>query len=142
MKLVRYQASTGKILRYTQTDQWDNIPPSWIDGSQTDQDIATLEVPDDVFVDIATVYVKNGTVVSRPVFAPTVPKASIPADGISVFEVKDIPGPCDVRLFGSLTDQWQETSGAVSLTTNLAGEYKLYIDAFPFQRVEISFNAS
>jgi hypothetical protein len=142
MKLVRYQPSTGRILKYLQTDQWQNTPPSWTDGSEAGKDIATLEVTDDIFVDIASVYVTEGKVTPRPVFTPVVPNSTIPADGTTEFEITGIPAPCDVSLFGTATDQWQETSGTVTLTTNIIGEYKVYIEAFPYQRTEVKFNAT
>lgn len=142
MKLVRYQSSTGRILGYLRTDQWANVPISWTDGSEVGKDIATLEVADEVFVDLATVYVQAGEIVPRPTISPVVASSSIPADGSTAFTVSGIPAPSDVRLFGMIADQWQEPSDTVSLTTNLVGEYKLWIEAFPYRRIEVNFNAT
>jgi hypothetical protein len=47
-----------------------------------------------------------------------------------------------VDLFGPATDSWSGAAGDIEVAVGLPGAYTLLIDAFPYQLVEVKFNAT
>lgn len=137
MKVVAYIPDTGRITgfgAYSPPIDIKDYPV--VDGS------VAMEVPEETLVDYKTSYIVDEVVSDRPIYAPIVSANSIPADGQALLRVSGIPKVCRAALYGPVQDQWDESSGEISLTVNVPGSFILRIDAFPYQDVEVRFNAT
>lgn len=142
MKLIDYDNTglIGRVLTVPNIEGMPEIPPFSIPGDPRTFD--RIEVSDDQEVSYTKQYVLNAEVLDRPTWNPTVSSASIPADGVTAITVSGIPAPVKVDLFGPASDSWSGAAGDVSVAVGLPGAYTLLIDAFPYQLVEVKFNAT
>jgi len=142
MKLVDYDNTgfIGRVLTHPNIEEILPIPPFVIPGDP--RAFERIEVADDLEVSYDKQYVSNQEVVDRPKWTPTVSGTSIPADGVTAITVSGIPASVKVDLFGPASDSWSGAAGDVSVAVGLPGAYTLLIDAFPYQLVEVKFNAT
>lgn len=142
MKLIDYD-NTGLIARFLSLPEIEGmppIPPYVIPGDP--RTFERIEVADDVDATHDKHYVLNEVLADRPTWEPTVSSTSIPADGVTAITVFGIPVPVKVDLFGPASDSWSGAAGDVSVAVGLPGAYTLLLDAFPYQVVEVKFNAT
>jgi hypothetical protein len=142
MKLIDYDSTglIGRVLAIADIEEMPEIPPYVIPNDP--RIFERIEVGDDVEVSFDKQYVSNGLIEQRPTWNPVVSTTTIPADGQTSIKVSGIPSAVKVNLFGPATDSWAGAAGDIEVAVGLPGEYKLYIEAFPYQRIEVNFNAT
>lgn len=90
-----------------------------------------------------TQYISNRLVVGRPIFVPVADKETISADGVDILAITGLPeGKTNVKLTGPVFDQWVETADTIELTVNMPGTYTIFLEQWPYQDAEVTFNAS
>lgn len=142
MKLIDFDG-TGyieRILGVPEIKGTPEAPPLVIPGDPRTFD--RIEVTDDIDVSHDKHYVLNGVVEPRPTWNPIVSVTTIPADGQTPITVSGAPVAVKVNLLGPAADLWSEAAGDISVAVGLPGAYTLLIDAFPYQVVEVKFNAT
>lgn len=142
MKLIDYDntGNIGRVLELSAGIDPSEIPPFLIPGDP--RTFERIEVTDDVDASYDKHYVLDQQLADRPTWTPIVSSDSIPADGVTAITVSGIPAPVKVDLFGPASDSWSGAAGDVSVAVGLSGDYTLLIDAFPYQLVEVKFNAT
>jgi hypothetical protein len=142
MKLIDYD-TTGLIARVLTTPSIEGMPeiPPFVIPNDP-RTFERIEVSDDIEVSYDKHYVLNGIVELRPTWNPVVSATTIPADGQTSIKVSGIPSAVKVNLFGPATDSWSGAAGDIEVAVGLPGAYTLQIDAFPYQLVEVKFNAT
>lgn len=79
----------------------------------------------------------------RPVFTPVQDKKIIKADGADVLTVTGLPsGETKCKVVGPIMLTYSENSTKATITTNVAGAYRLRFLHFPYQDADIEFDAS
>jgi hypothetical protein len=142
MRAVDYDSTgyIGRVLNHPSIEGMPEIPLFVIPNDA--RTFSRIEVADDTDVSQDKQYVLNGAIAQRPTWQPVVSAATIPADGQTPIVISGLPQSSAVQVFGPVTDAWQETSGEVSLTVNLPGSYIVRISPFPYQDVEVKFDAA
>jgi hypothetical protein len=142
MKLVDFD-STGLIVRVLDLsfiEDMPDVPP--YDIPNDPRTFERIEVGDGIDVSFDKNYVLNDAVEQRPTWTPVVSATTIPADGQTPITISGVPSAVKVDLFGPATDSWSGAAGDIEVAVGLPGAYTLLIDAFPYQLVEVRFNAT
>ena len=142
MKLVDYDSDgqIGRVLAIADIEEMPEIPPYVIPNDP--RTFERIEVGDDVEVSFDKQYVSNGLIAQRPTWIPVISSTAIPADGQTAIKISGVPCAVKVNLFGPATDSWSGAAGDIEVAVGLPGAYTLLIDAFPYQLVEVRFNAT
>jgi hypothetical protein len=133
MSLTEYLADTGKITRMVSATSEENLNLNKRDGFSyiSGESFGTIQ------------YVNNNVIVSRPTFDVKTNKTTIKADGIDEIVFSDLPsGENKISLYVAVNDSWIENNSSFSLTVNMPGQYRMLIQQWPYQDVEVTFNAS
>lgn len=79
----------------------------------------------------------------RPVFTPVQDKQTIKADGVDVLTVTGLPsGETKCKVVGPIMLTYSENSKKATITTNVAGAYRLRFLHWPYQDADVEFYAS
>lgn len=99
---------------------------------------------DAVTADYREHYVEGGQVSARPdpESTATLSAVSIPADGLTVTTLTDIPPGATVRISGPVEDEWVEESGSAEISVDVPGRYTVKVEKWPQKAVEVSFDAT
>lgn len=104
---------------------------------------------DFIWLDVSEVdwhshYVAEGQLLDRPepesISALSV--VSIPADGVAVTTLVNIPVGAKVQISGPIEDEWVEESGSAEISVDVPGRYIVKVEKWPQKAVEVSFNAT
>lgn len=133
---IRYDDSTGRILT-SMTGEF--LDPRYDDDEPPQgQKILKLENA----VSIYGVYILDDAVVDRPMFTPDLSAETIPSDGQSVLTISGFPAGSTLSISGPIEETWEEPGTATDITVNLPGEYLVSIQCWPYQDVEVKFDAT
>jgi hypothetical protein len=81
-------------------------------------------------------------VLPRPVMTPRWNNTPLKADGIDVTLLLDLPDPCTVTFSGpGLCLEGEVIGGIAEFTTDVAGEHKVLVRAFPYLDYEETLDA-
>ena len=117
-----YKTSNGEIVKRYDTTKEERIIANLRTGE--DYVLGFVEGADDL-----NSYVLNGVVTSRPEMTPTV-------NGLVI---TGLPVPCSLTTYGNT---YEVTDGEVTLTYDLAGEYLVEVQAFPYLDWEVTVIAN
>ena len=142
MKIIDFYES-GRILQVMELSfdcSLDDLPhiDNPVDATPTQR----IEVSDETEVTWDGHYILHGVVVARPTWTPIVSTALIPADGQTPITVDQIPATAAVEVLGPILDSWSESSGQIDLTVDIPGRYTIRVSPFPYQDVEVKFDAT
>lgn len=133
IEFTEYESSTGKITAVLQASAFEYIEAnhregySYISGSFNANDF----------------YVVDNQIVSRPEYSLSISPSSIKSNNSDVVTISGIPsGEYSVRLFGPVMDSWQGAESSFQLTTNMAGQFNIEIDCWPYKIQRGTFNAA
>jgi hypothetical protein len=142
VKIIDYD-NTGYIVRVFGMPNFEEMPevPPYVIPNDP-RTFERIEVGDDVEVSFDKQYVSNGLIAQRPTWIPVISSTTIPADGQTAIKVSGALSGVKVNLFGPATDSWSGVAGDIEVAVGLPGAYTLLIDAFPYQLVEVKFNAT
>lgn len=89
-------------------------------------------------------YVKDGAIVDRPAVNYTCSSTTITANGVSTVTIGNLPNgfhPCYIKIPDGDIQEIEIDDGILVMTTDYPGEYKVRIDPFPYQPIEVIINA-
>lgn len=133
---IRYEAATGRILT-SMTGEF--LDPRYDDDEPPEgQKILKLESA----VSIYGVYILDDAVVERPTFTPELSAETIPSDGQGALTISGFPAGSTLSISGPIEETWEGSGTDTDITVNLPGEYVLSIECWPYQDVEVKFNAA
>lgn len=90
----------------------------------------------------ATQYISGGIVTNKPAIGCTIDKTTMLANGVEVATISGLPNPTQARIVGGGSNQQVTvTDGALELTFDLTGVYKVTLTAINKLPQEYSINA-
>ena len=137
-QLIAFDLTTGKITQFSEMLEFDELSLKAYDHL----DVSTLLLNQPVDILRMDKYVKEDAVAERPTFTPTISPASIPADGVSIVAISGFPADSILTISGPINETWNESETSTELTVDLPGTYKVRIENWPHQDVEVTFNAT
>jgi hypothetical protein len=79
---------------------------------------------------------------ARPTFSATPDKTEISADGVEVMTISGLPkGVTKITIFGPVALSYEETRQKATISTNVAGAYRVRCSQWPYIDAEVTFNA-
>lgn len=127
MKATIYNTLTGEILRVV------NAPEDMLAMQAQEGETLLMSDSDDMLH-----YVNQGELLNRPSTSVILDKLSCAADGLDAVEVTGIPIGATVTL-GSLSQT--ATLSTASLAFDIAGDYQLKVELFPYLPFEVKISA-
>ena len=104
---------------------------------------------DYIWLDVSEVdwhshYVGEGQLLNRPEpeSIAVLSAPSIPADGVTITTLTNIPVGAKVQISGPIEDEWVEESGSAEISVDVPGRYIVKVEKWPQKAVEVSFNAT
>jgi hypothetical protein len=133
IEVTEYELSTGKLIGVIQASSIDYIEANQREGYAY---VSGAFNTDDF-------YIVDNQIVSRPEYSLSISPSSIRSNNSDVVNVSGLPSSeYTVRLFGPVMDSWQSSESSFQLTTNMAGQFMVEIDCWPYKIQRGTFNAS
>lgn len=126
-----YDAADGRIKRF------GNAPPDHVAIQAGPGEVAIEGSGSDTGH-----YVVSGAIVPRPTMPTSIDKTECLADGVDVVTISGVPNPTDVRVSGPASEVMQVTDGALELTFDVPGRYRILLQAFPYLDHEYQIDAT
>jgi len=131
---IVYEDTTGKIIRR------GKCHPDAVSAQASETGESSLETLG--LIDADTNYVSSSVVTSRASNPATLSGSTIIANGVDTLTLSNIPNPTTVKITGPISSEVEVTDGTLDITVDEPGAYTLFLDSFPTQDKELSFDAT
>jgi hypothetical protein len=130
---VSYNVETGQI-ETIWSGPW-KFPPNVVCIDREETDLTGY--------DPEATYIVDEILTPRPVQLTEVNKIDVLANDIDEVVFTNLPIPCQMQVFGGSSQNVFDLNVATeSMTFDLVSEYRITIDAFPYQTYTVTINAT